>query len=373
MPSIMLTTQGYEARIADLFSGMSPNARLKTAQMVAEGFANHSMIEEDLELTRAILEHLVQDFETSVRRAISEAVRDCEFLPRDLALRLARDIDEVSLPLVEQSPLFTDEDLLEFLQSASDAKQTAIAGRHHTGRHVNRWIAENGCYPAVQVSLTNETALIGEEGYSKIIDRFGTVETIQKLMIRRNYLPNRVIGRLCDMVSDEYKKVLEEKARMSERTSPRMIVNAREKALCKSLNRRMTDHEQRKMCISLHRDGRLTATLMLRCLLTDNHSFFAAALGYRSGISKKRVISLTSGRGYLGLQRLYERAELSPYLYTAVRTTLEEMRRAAHYHPRADKDNFRQRMIDQIADDYGWEDGLSLEDLMEKLLPNRLY
>jgi uncharacterized protein (DUF2336 family) len=112
---------------------------------------------------------------------------------------------------------------------------------------------------------------------------------------------------------------------------------------------------------------------MLRLLIGGNQSFFAAALGHASGISKKRVISLTSGRGYLGFQRLYDRAELPPYLYTAFRTAMEEQRKAANYHPRADLENFRQRMINRIAEKYGWEDEISLEDLMEKLLPKRLH
>ncbi len=85
------------------------------------------------------------------------------------------------------------------------------------------------------------------------------------------------------------------------------------------------------------------------------------------------MVSLTSGRGYLGLQRLYERAALPPYHYTAFRITLEEYRKALHYHPRADQENFRQRIIDRIAATYGWDADMTQEELMEKLLPKRLH
>ena len=51
---------------------------------------------------------------------------------------------------------------------------------------------------------------------------------------------------------------------------------------------------------------------------------------------------------------------------------MEEHRKAAHYHPRADLDNFRQRLIGRIAETYGWDHEMSLEELMEKLLPKRL-
>ncbi|WP_373088758.1 DUF2336 domain-containing protein [Sneathiella sp.] len=373
MTATLLDTSRYEDRIAGMFADMSVETRTKTAQTVADKLAAQSLQDEDLALTTAIIEYLITDIETNVREAISVAVREYEFLPRNIAMKLARDIDEVSLPIVSCSPLFTDEDLRDLLETASDSKQTAIAGRAHLGLKTTGWIAENGCYPAIRACLKNPTSIIGKSGYSHILVRFGDVDPIQELIIHRPFLPQDIIIHLCDFVSQEFKQFLLEEKRLSEPTSTRMILNAREKSLAKTLNRRMTDHEQYKASLSLQREGRLTATLMLRTLISGNSSFFAAALGQASGISKKRVVSLTSGRGYMGFQRLYERAQLPPNLYIVFRTVMEEQRKAAHYHPRADKENFQQRLIDRIAEIYGWEDGVSLEVLMEKLLPNRLH
>lgn len=370
---MLADTTHYGDRIAQMFAKMPNNVRINTARAAALGFAAQAMKKEDLELTEAIIEHCVSDIDGMVRQAIAEAVKECEFLSPDIAMRLAQDDDEVSLPFVSLSPVLTDEDLWEILQSASNAKQTAIAGRPHLGLKSTGWIAETGCYSAIKTCLKNETSIIGKLAYNHIIGRFGDVDPIQELLVRRPFLPHDTLTRLCEIISEEYRQILVERNPASERTSTRKILNAREKALAKTLDRRMTDHEQKKASTSLQREGRLTATLMLRLLITGNHSFFAAALGQASGISKKRVVSLTSGRGYLGLQRLYDRAELPPYLYSAIRTVMEEHRKAAHYHPRADKENFRQRLIDRVAEIYGWDDGLNLEDLMEKLLPNRLH
>ena len=363
----------YGERIAAMFTKMPTPMRVNTARKAAEGFVARELAEEDLELTEAIISYFVSDIDTAVRQAIADAVKECEFLSREIAMKLALDVDEVSLPIVAHSPILSDEDLWTILQTASNNIQTAIAGRPHLGVKATGCIAENGCYSAIKACLRNETAIIGKIAYDHILGRFGDIDPIQDLLVRRPFLPEEIVSRMLDLISEEYKQVLLDRNPVADTTSVRKILNAREKALAKSLDRRMTDHEQKKKSIALDREGRLTATLMLRLLIGGNHSFFAAALGHASGISKKRVISLTSGRGYLGFQRLYDRAELPPYLYTAFRTAMEEHRKSANYHPRADLDNFRQRMINRIAETYGWEDEPSLEELMEKLLPKRLH
>tara|TARA_R110002095_G_scaffold84398_1_gene73328 strand:- start:25358 stop:26479 length:1122 start_codon:yes stop_codon:yes gene_type:complete len=373
MKTMLADSSIYGDRIAAMFAKMPTPKRVNAARTAAIEFAAEKLAGEDLELTSALIDYFVDDIDKAVRQTIAEAVKSCEFLSHKSAMKLALDAEEISLPVATYSPVLTDDDLWEILQSASNNKQTAIAGRPHLGIKSTGWIAQDGCYSAIKVCLKNETAIIGEAGYDNILGRFGDIDPIQRLLVHRPFLPAGFVTRMFDIISMEYKQILMDRNPVSESTSVRKIMNAREKALAKTLERRMTDHEQKKKCIALDREGRLTATLMLRMLIAGNNSFFAAALGHASGISKKRVVSLTSGRGYLGFQRLYDRAELPPYLYTALRTTMEEHRKAAHYHPRADLDNFRQRLIGRIAETYGWDHEMSLEELMEKLLPKRLH
>ncbi len=356
-----------------MFSAMPAPSRLNAARTAAQGFAAQEMAAEDLELTEAVVGYFAADEDATVRQTVAEAVKSCEFLSNAIALKLALDDDEIALPVVEQSPALRDEDLLLVLESASNAKQTAVAGRAHLGLKPTGWIAEHGCYPAIRVCLENETAIIGKSGYRHIMGRFGDVDPIQRLLVERPYLPAETVALLLDFITEEHRDILIERNPVTDTTSVHKILAAREKSLAKSLERRMTDYEQKKQCLALAREGRLSPTLMLRTLILDNHSFFAAALSHASGISKKRVISLTFERDYLGFQRLYERAGLPPYLYTAFRTTLEEYRRARQYHPRADRQTFFQRIIDRIAATYGFDEEMTLDELMEKLLPKRLH
>lgn len=356
-----------------MFASMPAPSRLNAARTAAREFAAQAMSDEDLDLTQAVIDYFTDDDDIEIRQAVAEAVKSCEFLSAAIARKLALDEDEIAIPIVAHSPVLSDDDLVFILESASHPKQSAIAGRPHLGLKPTGWLAEHGCYSAIRVCLENETAIIGKGGYRHIMGRFGAIDPIQRLLVARPYLPAETVAELLDFISEEHRRVLIERNPAGDSTSVHKILVAREKSLAKSLDRRMTDYEQKKQCISLAREGRLTPTLMLRTLILGNHSFFAAALAHASGISKKRVIALTFERGYLGFQRLYERAELPPYLYTAFRITLEEYRRAKQMPPRADRDGFFQRIVDRIAATYGWDEEMTLDALMEKLLPKRLH
>lgn len=359
--------------IERMFANMPLKSRLKTAQTVAHDFVANPLEGDDAVLAESVIRYLIKDIDSAVRATVSEEVKQCDFISRDIILSLAYDIDEVSLPVVAYSTLLVDDDLINILNNASDEKQVAVASRPDLDLVVTNRIAKTCCYAAIEACLENDSSIIGNEGYQHIIVRYGSESIIQELLIHRPLLPPETVTRLGEFLPEQHKQVLEDGDVPSETLSARMIINARERVLAKSLQRRMTDHEQKKASISLQMEGRLSATLMLRMLIADNESFFTAALAQASGISKKRVSSLISGRGYLGFKRLYERAQMPQYLYAAFRSVLEEMRKAKHYHPRADKENFQQRLVDKVADVYDFDDELSLDELMEKLLPKRLH
>ena len=352
-----------------MFAHMPLQARLKTAYTVAHDYAANRLVGEDLALAEEILKYLVEDIDGDIRKAIADGVSECDFLPRDIALKLARDSDHVSLPIIAASPVLSDEDFIAIIPTASSVKQSFIASRPDIEQSVTDKISEEGCYDAVEACLKNQTAAISENGYHHILSRFDSEEAIQELLIRRPFLPTETVARLFSVLPEEHKQTLAEENGNQEPVSAGMIINMRERILVKSLDRRMTEYEQKKAFISLQKNNRLTASLMLRLLMNDNQSFFTAALAEASGISKKRVSSLISGRGYLGFRRLYERAAMPQYLYVAFRIVLEEVRKANNYHPRADKDNFRQRLVDRVATEYDLDDDMSIDALMEKLLP----
>ncbi|MFM8755246.1 MAG: hypothetical protein ACKODL_11270 [Phenylobacterium sp.] len=57
-----------------------------------------------------------------MRRALAVTLRASPVIPRALALKLAKDVDSVALPILSASPAFTDDDLIEIARLGGPAR-----------------------------------------------------------------------------------------------------------------------------------------------------------------------------------------------------------------------------------------------------------
>ena len=71
---------------------------------------------ETVTLTIATLEVLARDSAVQVRAILADEIKHLDCIPRDVALRLARDVEAVvAAPILEYSPLLSDADLIEII------------------------------------------------------------------------------------------------------------------------------------------------------------------------------------------------------------------------------------------------------------------
>ena len=115
--------------IQDLLQNPSDNVRADVAKKVAQEIESTALTDEERELANSILRTMVKDAAELVRKSLSESLRYADDVPRDVAIALAKDIDSVAVPILESSPVFTDGDLIEIVNSGRGSKQIAIAGR----------------------------------------------------------------------------------------------------------------------------------------------------------------------------------------------------------------------------------------------------
>ena len=356
-------------RIENLFSTMAVSSRITTAQTIAHDYISDSVHGDDFALAELLLAYLIRDVEADVRHAVAEEVKDFPGLPKEIALPLAMDIDRISVPILKYSGALDEEDLLEILKTAGQARQIAIAQREHIGSNITSHLAEHGCYEAISACLLNKTARISDAGFNHMVVRYPTDAGIHELIVRRPDLQDATVSRLSMILSEELRSTLFKHYDIPEMISDRSLENAREEILANKIGKRASLVEKQKVSRQLEADGRLTATLLLRILIQGDFTFFAAGLAEVSGISIKRVTVLVSDRGNLGLKRLYERADLPAYLYPAFKIALQEFMKITSLNPRINPEGRQQKIINSIAKIYNYEEDLSLESLMEKLLP----
>ena len=125
-----------QADIARLLAEPSTAARAEVADKLAREIDSTLLTAGELRIAHDVVRIMAQDAELAVRRALSHSLRSAAQLPHDVALRLANDVEAVALPILIDSPVLTDADLVALVNRGSAPKQEAIAGRADVSEQV---------------------------------------------------------------------------------------------------------------------------------------------------------------------------------------------------------------------------------------------
>jgi len=153
-------------------------------------------------LTMEALERLAQDQLPRVRAILAEEIKLLDCVPKRVIRRLARDVESVSAPILEYSPLLSDADLIEIISTAgAHHALLAIAKRRPLRGNVSEAISEALNVPAISALLANSSAEIRQQTLEKIVDHAEGVTEWHGTLVLRNDLSQRAIRRLAGFVS----------------------------------------------------------------------------------------------------------------------------------------------------------------------------
>jgi uncharacterized protein (DUF2336 family) len=153
-------------------------------------------------LTLDTLERLARDQLPRVRAIVAEEVKLLNCVPKRLVKMLARDVESVSAPILEYSPLLSDADLMEIISTAeAHCALVAIAKRRPLSISVSEAIAEAMHEPAISALLANASAEIRQQTLEKIVDHASRIKDWHLPLVLRNDLSQRAIRRLAGFVA----------------------------------------------------------------------------------------------------------------------------------------------------------------------------
>src|SRR3712207_966535 len=97
-----------ETDVRMLVRGENEFERAAAAHKICVRIDSQPMTAEERRAAQDILRLMAADAAESVRRALAVTLKESELLPRDVALQLARDVENVAVPVLNFSPAFTD-------------------------------------------------------------------------------------------------------------------------------------------------------------------------------------------------------------------------------------------------------------------------
>jgi len=174
-----------------------------------------SLNQRERDLMREILRRLTLDVEMAIRIALAQRLADDTTAPHDLILLLVDDRIEVARPLILNSPLLTETDVLALIAGCDVAHQEAVAARPYIGVPVTDALAKSESESVLMALVRNATAKISESGYRALVEKSRALTGLQEPLVRRPDMPPQLASSMCDWVSDALKNFITTNYRMA--------------------------------------------------------------------------------------------------------------------------------------------------------------
>ena len=330
-----------------LLNNPSVDVRSSTARKVSEQYQLKSLTQKEKQIAEDIFRLITNDVEIQVREELAESLKTCTFLPYDIVQKIIFDVAAVAVPMIQYSEVISDEDLVTILQTKDEEKQCAVAKRHRISPMVCDHLIEESDKTPVIILIGNQGADISEYSYNKLLDKFEACDEIHEPILMRAKVPVTILEKVITKVSDELRKQLLTRHDLPVNVITTLVTQTREKAIL-NLSETSTEEDVRTLVIHLHNVDRLTPNLILRSVCVGDMKFFEYALAIKAGIPIRNARILIYDSGPLGLERLYEEAELPPEMFPAVRLAVRTFREMLEETEDGYRDHFQRRMIERL-------------------------
>ncbi|MBT5264447.1 MAG: DUF2336 domain-containing protein [Rhodospirillaceae bacterium] len=253
-------------------------------------------------LTVDTLAKLAGDQETAIRAMLSEAIKSIPDAPSDIVSRvietLARDQEiSVSGPVLEHSPLLSDEVLVEIISKAPiQGAVTSIAKRADVSEIISDAVVQADDEDAIVALLRNNTAQIREDTLDQLIDAAPRKPSFHEPLVRRPALSAGSTLKLAKFVAVTLVQELQNRVDLDPGTSS-LLSKELERRIEASSSDSDTDESQggsseREKAQRMHKVGKLTPEALAESVASGRRAFVVPALALLTELEEPIVHSM---------------------------------------------------------------------------------
>ncbi len=258
-----------------------------------------------VEMTFEVLEILAQDQLPQIREIVAEEVKHLANIPKRIIKRLAHDAEEtVAGPILEYSPLLTDEQILQIVASGlRGGALEAVARRQNINDEVSQAVFEQDHDPALAALLENQSADISDKLMDEIAIHIADKPDLHLPLVDRGSLSPITLRRIATFVSAALLErlinvnVIDEGTAKDLRLAVRGRIEAGESAEVKKSGG--PSHAD-----ALHKKGDLDDYAILDAIDENDAAFVQHALVLLSGLPQdhvKKMLNSGSSKGICSL------------------------------------------------------------------------
>ena len=289
-------------------AGKEDADRILVAQRVGQILSVDDLPAAERLAAEGLARELVRDAIERVRVTLSDAVKSAKFLPRDVALKIAHDVDAVACPFLEVTEIFSDRDWRQLVMTISRGARIAVARRTSMSEGLSLALAEVGDSVIADVLVGNQAAPMAPTVCYTLMDLFVDSSWILDRLAEREGLTEEVVAKLIVKVSAAARQKLTATYGLPDHIAP--VVTESELRALQDLIREVPESSLTVLAKRLGREHKLTPLFLLTMLKEEGFPFFEAALSVLAGARLERVRTVVRHEGSEAAAKLLQRGSI---------------------------------------------------------------
>lgn len=263
--------------------------RAALMSVVSDLFFNKGDVLSDREraLMSNILRQIIHDVEMSFRRELATRLLRVGNPPHELVIALANDDIEVAHPILIDSEILHDTDLVEIIQHRTMQYQLAIAMRKNLSECVTEALVESGNSDVIKTMLENPNARMSRTTMEYLVEQAKRMDTCQNPLLRRADLDPELAKRMYWWVSAALRQHIIEHFDIDPTELDATIETTVKDLISAADPASPTASKPLELADQLETEGMITADLMVKVLRQGEVPLFEAMFAKRSGLRMK--------------------------------------------------------------------------------------
>jgi len=302
-----------------LMEDRSADSRINVLEKIASQYTDGGFKDREYIFAEQIFRLMMKDAEVKVRQTLAHQLKDNADIPRDIVLHLAKDVEEVSLPVLHASDVLSEADLIQIVETSREiSKLLAISDRDTVTERVSEALVDSKSEEVVKTLLKNEGARISENAYSQILSDFSGKEEITSAMVQRAQMPISIVEKLVEHVSASMAQDLQKRYKIEDKK----LDQVRETITLDLMNFPQNEELVEQTVMQMISGNRLSPSIILSSICRGYLAFYEVSLAKLAGIPKSNARKLIHDKGPLGFRALYSKTQLPESMFDAVRLVL---------------------------------------------------
>ena len=302
----------------------SRDQRIETLRRVTDLFLASAdrFNDQQIGLFDDVLLHLTRRIETKALAELSSRIAPIDSAPVGIVQSLARHDDiAVAAPVLSQSARLTDNDLVEIAQTKGQGHLSAISERPRLHETVTDVLVQRGDREVVHKLASNHGASFSQTGFSTLVTRAETDESLSEKLGLRLDIPLRLLRDLLLKATEAVRSRLLAVAPLETREEIQRVVASISNEVSREVAAPRNFAAAQDLILRLHQKNELTEATVLAFAKERKYEEMVAALARLCSAPIELIERVTQSDRYDGLIVVCKAAEFKWPTVTVILAT----------------------------------------------------